>query len=277
MIKKLICPTDFSKAATNATEYAAKLAQVFGATLLFVNVQRITPVAATVSMGDGIGANVRENSRLIVHRLKELSAEVNKMYKISTDYEVDITTKSLAKILASMESENAMIVMGTNGADDTYQFFFGTNTYQVIKNAKCAVLMVPENVAYESIEKIVFAWDYDSKSKFSFSLPAELMKPFDPELIFLHIDKQNTDINLNLFSAFQIQVKAVLGEKYDINFKQIISDDVPDAINKYMIKSKADLLAITYYYRGTIRDLFHGTVAKALTQTADYPIFILHA
>lgn len=277
MIKKIICPTDFSKSAVNAAEYAAKLAQSFAAELLFVNVQKIVPVAAAVSLGDGIGANVRENAQMAAGSLKEMSIETNKMFNISTDYEVDITTKPLEKVFSSIKPENTMIVMGTNGADSISQYFFGTNTYHVIQKSNCPLLLIPENVSFGSIKKIVFAWDYSKKSKFSFSLLNDFMETFNPYFIFLHISKKHTEISHEVFKALRSEIESVLGEKCKVEFEQLFSENIPESINNYMLKSQADMLSINYYNRGLIPDIFHGTVVKELSETAEYPILVLHA
>ena len=277
MIKKIVCPTDFSDASINAIEYASKLAQVFEAELLFVNVQRIMQVVAAVSLGEGIGSSAKENALLASKRLSEISAEANKMFNISTNYEVDITTKSLVQMLSSNEADKTLIVMGTNGVDDMFQYFFGTDTYQVIKKTNCPVLVVPENATFGSIGKIVFAWDYSTKSKFSFSLLNDFMKAFDPQFVFLHVSRNHTEISKDVFKALSDEIVTVLGENKKVEFKQLFSDKIPDSINSYMSKSKADMLAITFYDRGLIGNVFHGNVAKELSETANYPILVLHA
>jgi nucleotide-binding universal stress UspA family protein len=275
MIKKIICPTDFSSEANNAAEYAAKLAQVFSAELLFINVQRILPVTAAVSLSEGIGANVRENSLLASKTLKDLSDETNKIFNISTDYEVDVTTKSLEKTICSVPTDNVLIVMGTNGVDTQGQYLFGTNTYHVIKKTKCPMLVIPENVSYGSIRKIVFAWDYSSK--IGYSLLKDLATAFNPEFIFLHISKKFTITTQEVFKTLCDEIELNMGGEVTINFEQIYAEYVPEGINKYMVKSEADMLAITFYNRGTIRDIFHGTVAKELSEIAIYPLLVMHA
>ncbi|OFY85623.1 MAG: hypothetical protein A3F72_10680 [Bacteroidetes bacterium RIFCSPLOWO2_12_FULL_35_15] len=277
MIKKIICPTDFSKASINAAEYAAKLAKIFDAELLFVNVQRIPQVVAAVSIGGGVGANKRDNVVMIAKKLEQMSIEANKMFKISTDYEVDITTASLVKIISDIGADKTLVVMGTNGAEDIEQYLFGTNTYQVIEKANSPVLVVHENVPYGSIKKIVFAWDYSSKSKFSFSLLSDFRKAFDPKFVFLHVSKHHTEISKDVFRALRSEITAVLGDGKNVEFEQLFSDDIPESINAYMLESKADMLSITYYNRGFINNIFHGTVTKELTQTEVYPVLVLHA
>ncbi len=277
MIKKIFCPIDFSEVAMNAAEYAAKLASIFEAELLFVNVQRITPVAAEVSMGEGIGSEVRRKSEEAVVRLKDLSNGANKMFNISTDYEVDITTKSFEQTFSSIESENSMIVMGTNGVDDLTQFFFGTHTYHIIKKTKCPLLLVPKGVSYEGIKKIVFAWDYTSSNKFSLSLLYDFMKAFNPQFIFVHVSKHSNEISKEVFRALKSEIESVLGKENNAEFEQLFSAFIPESIDEYMVKSNADLLSITFYDRGILRNIFHGNVAKTLCEVPEYPILVLHA
>ena len=277
MIKKIICPTDFSMAAINATEYAANLAKEIGAELLYVNVQQIIPVAAAVSMAEGIGADERENSKMAGIRLREICKETTDTFKIKTDYEVDISTQSMTKIISAFGAENTLIVMGTNGVDDMYQYFFGTNTYHVISKTSLPVLVIPENATYKGIKKIVFAWDYNSKNTFSFSMLNNFVKDFNPQFIFLHVSKHHTDISEDVFRSLRSEIINVLGKINKVEFEQIFSDDIPESINEYMKNSEANILSITFYNRGLIRNVFHGTVARELSETSQYPILVLHA
>src|ERR1019366_977868 len=124
-----------------------------------------------------------------------LCREAKDMFQIDASYEVDVTSSSLIETLSSHGENNCMIVMGTNGVDSMYQYFFGSNAYQVIKNTKCPVLVVPEGATYEPLRKIVFAWDYSSKSEFSFSLLSDLRKAFDPKFVFLHVSTHQSGIS----------------------------------------------------------------------------------
>ncbi|HEY0031282.1 MAG TPA: universal stress protein [Bacteroidia bacterium] len=272
MIKKIVCPTDFSQAANNATEYAAKLAQLFGAEVLFINVQRVSPMTAAVSLGESPTAQVRENSRIAVQLLKDLSVEANKMFKISADYEVDITTKSLEKILSEFEG-NVLIVMGTNGIDDTYQYLFGTNTYQVVQKANCPVMIIPENVTYGDISKVVFAWKVYN-SKFAYPALYDFLDAFHPKFVFLHINKDRTKSAEDVFRI--LRDVTIFGEKAETDYIEVYSDDVPESINRYMIQSQSDLLVLSYQNKGALERIFRTSIIKDMSATAVYPILVLH-
>jgi nucleotide-binding universal stress UspA family protein len=273
MISKIICPTDFSSAATNAVEYAANLAKLLNADLLFVNVQRMTPVEAVLSLEEDGGVSAQ--SILAADKLKEICDSVNETFGISSSYKVGLSAKSLADMFSSYEEQTTMIAMGTNGIDDLYQFFFGTNTYELIKKAKCSVLVIPENTSYQPIKKVVFAADYHPATKISFALLEDVYAMFDPQFYFLHVSTDYKKFNDDAFKELHTETVVSLSDK--VQFEQIYSDDIPESISNYVIKLNADLLTIVYYNRGWIPNLFHGKVAEILTETASFPILVLHA
>lgn len=278
MIKKIICPVDFSASANNAVEYAAKLAQVFTAELLLVNVERVFPVTEAVSLGNGINATTRENARLTSSRLKELSEEAARAFKISTAYEVEVTTKSLAKTLSSLEEKNTMIVMGTNGADDLFQFFFGSNTYNVIKKAECPVLLVPEECPYSTYRNILYALTYEEKGKLALKQLYDFSENFNANITFLHISNKDTAISRDVFNAMQEEVEEYFGNRKNLEFRQTFSDDVEEGLENVMNSETADLLVMAARHRTIAESIFRKrSLLSQLSATAPFPILVLHS
>lgn len=273
-MKKIICPTDFSPAANNATEYAAKLAKDINAELQLLNIQELSmvePIISGIRAGDGV--------KSAVERLEQISVDIKHTFNISCNYIVDVSDKIIEKAITSHSKEDSLLVMGTNGVDDIYQYFFGTNTYHVIKKAACPVLVIPEGVVYKPIKKSVFAWDYSKANKAAFTQLKSLLGIFTPEVIFLHISRQKSVVSDDVFRALEEDVSSSLGESVNISFDRVYSEDTeifPDRIDEYMADSKADLLAITFYDRGILKNMFHGMITKKLSEAAIYPLLVLH-
>lgn len=277
MIKKIICPVDFSEAATNAAEYAAKLAQILHAEVLLINIERIIPAAVAVSLGEGIGADSRENSRIASKRLREMSDDVNKMFKISSSYEVDITTQSLSTVLSAAGNERSMIVMGTNGIDNLSQFLFGTNTYNVIRKAECPVLLVPEKFSYGTYKNLLYAFTYEEKGRLALNQFYEFAKHFKAKITFLHISKKDTNISRDIFRASKEEIEKCFNGKEDLDFKRVFSDDVAEAIDQFMVEHQADMLVMAAHHRNLIEALFtKAPLMAGLSVTAYYPILVFH-
>lgn len=273
-MRKIICPTDFSEAANNAIEYAANLAQILKAQLEIVNIQLLSAVEPILS---GVEANKSVSS--ITETLNEIKEEVIRSFNISCGYRVETTVNTLEKAFQDLSEINDLIVMGTNGMDDVYQYFFGTNTYHIIKKVKCPLLVIPEGVSYNAIKKIVFAWDYGRNNNAAFLQLKTLLDTDNVDITFLHISKELTAVSDDIFNALKDDIHSNLSYKENIKFERIYTKDAelfPDKINEYMIDSGADLLAITFYDRGMLKNILHGNVTKGLSEMASYPLLVLH-
>ena len=63
-----------------------------------------------------------------------------------------------------------------------------------------------------------------------------------------------------------------------VNFETIYADDIGFGIHQYLVKNNIDALALFSIHQGMglIESLFHKSVIKQLSATADYPIYVFH-
>jgi nucleotide-binding universal stress UspA family protein len=274
IMKKIICPTDFSPTANNAVEYAAKLAQKMGAELELFHAQLIY---ATDTVSPVIAS---QNMLKLSETLKRTANEVSKTFNIICNSSVESTDDELEQAISDKSSEeDTLIVMGTNGADDVFEFIFGTNSYHVIKKTKCPVLLIPEGVQFKEIKKMVFAWDYSKNNKLSFLQVKDFIRVFSPEIVFLHIGQSNSSASIDVFQTLKSEMLNYLEDLEKVSFARIYIDTpetYSERMDNYIENSNSDLLAVTYYERGFFGNLFHGGVVKGLTEIAGYPLLTLH-
>lgn len=275
-MKKIICPTDFSKTANKAIEYAANLVKKSNLEFEIIHIEVLSTTHPIAS-----GMEVRQNMPATFDTLERMCNLVNQAYSVNCNYSVETTEKTIENVISNRAESNTLIVMGTNGTDDVYQSVFGTNTYQVIRKAKCPVLMIPDGIAYQPFKKVVFAWDYTKNNKVSFLQLQNILKDFhfEVQIDFLHISKEKTVIGDDVFNALKEEICSYTGKDNNISFHRIFSEDpdlFADRIDDYMNDSGADMLAVTYYDRGIVKNMFHGKVAKDLTEIAGYPLLVLH-
>ncbi|MBY0434421.1 MAG: universal stress protein [Cyclobacteriaceae bacterium] len=269
-MKKILCPTDFSETADQAIAYAAKLCKKVGAELTLLNVQSILslPLEEVIKGKYMATATAR-------HRLEDQSYKVMQVFKISCLSEVEPSNKSLSEIIAARAHDFNLIVMGTNGADDYYQFFVGSNSYQVARDASIPVLLVPNSHGYEDISTVVFAFDYEHEQKLPLSQLEKWVKWLGARTTILQVKglyTREAEVNAK---AVEQSIKSQT-EITDIQFDTIYSDDVIDAINNYVVRNKTDMLALCSLSPNLIQTLFHKSVIKKLSSYADYPLFIFH-
>jgi nucleotide-binding universal stress UspA family protein len=269
-MKKILCPTDFSEAADQAIAYAAKLCKKVGAELTLLNVQSIFSLPPTeVIKGKFLATEP------ISTRLEDQCYQVMKVFNITCLSEVEPSNGSLSDIIANRAKDFDLIVMGTNGADDYYQFFFGTNSYQVIRQSTVPVLLIPQGCGYQDISAIVFAFDYEHERKLPMAQLTQLAKLLNARVTVLQV-KEHYTREAELRSRAIQQSHQVHAHTIDVNFDTIYSDEVIDSINSYVLRNNADALALCSMNPSIIQTLFHKSVIKELSATANYPLFIFH-
>ena len=155
MIKKVLCPTDFAAAASNAVEYAAQLCEALEVELQLLHVESFVPGP----MLEG-GILLDEKVRSDTHTLEKIKSQVSDTFRISCSYELEAGRVSLADSISKHSTEDTLVVIGTGGVNDMFKYIFGSNAWQVVKKVKCPVLTVPEGISFTGLQNLVFGLDY---------------------------------------------------------------------------------------------------------------------
>ena len=268
IISKIICPTDFSETANNALEYAVKIAKITGAELLLRNVQSISVFEI---FPPKIWAE--REIKIISDKLEKMCIEVNKMFEISCKYDIELTHPTLENAITKNVSSTDIIIMGTNGVDSWFQLFGGTNTFHVTQKAICPVMVIPENVSYKNIEKIVFAWDGTRESMLSLMRMEYLVKVFNPKIAVLHITKKYHESFEKKFTDME---KEWLLKFPEITFETVSDNNISSTIKEYMHVTESDLLLMISHEHGIIYNVFQQSVTRELTEDAELPLLIQH-
>lgn len=269
-MKKILCPTDFSETADQAIVYAAKLCKKIGAELTLLNVQSVLSLPPVeVIKGKFLATEpIRE-------RLEDQSYQVMGVFKIPCLTEVEPSNSSLGDIIANRAKDFDLIVMGTDGADDYSQFFFGSNSYKVARASSVPVLLIPRGCANGDISNLVFAFDYEGEHKLPMEQVTEWAKLLQVRITVLQV-KDHYTLEVEMKSKEIEESNRKYKESLSIDFQTIYSDEVINSINGYVLQNKSDALALCSINHGVINALFHKSVIKALSSSVNYPLFVFH-
>jgi nucleotide-binding universal stress UspA family protein len=271
-MKKILCPTDFSGTGYNAITYAAKLAQVTHCELTLLNVQSLydyTPVEFVTGKEFTL--------RATAERLQAQCREVSSVFKISCTAEVEPTYNKLSTVISEKSHGYDLIVMGSNGPDDLYQFLLGTNTYHALAKTKTPVLLIPDGALYSTINKMIYAFDYLRERKLPLGPLLDFTTTLNCTLTVLqvmeeaHSKKADEDVQ-----ELQFILKSRIGEGVHIQFDTIRSADVAHSINAYILRNEPDALALCLQHRNIVEALFHKSIIKNITAICSYPVFVFH-
>ena len=270
-MKQILCPTDFSSTAHNAIAYAAKLAQVLEARLVLLNVQSIFEL-----MPQGAEKENR-NIRFVADSLQEQSREVSKAFRISCYAEVQPASASLTTTIAEKGKEYDLIVMGTNGPDDVYQFLTGSNAYNASIKSSVPVLLVPEGCSYSEIKTVVYAFDYLRERKLPLAQLKPWVKAFGSELSVLQVmEEAYSEEAEDELKELQFISQTLYAEDIKLTFDTIRSYEIAESIHSYVLRTAPDMLALCAVRRNLLERMFHNSLIRNISTVSTYPVFIFH-
>ena len=183
-IKNILVPIDFSEKSKNAMNLAAQMAIRHEAKLILLH------ICPTFNLIDRTGKQVigaetlQENLTNAEEELDELKVDLQIDHNISI--QTIIKTENIVDgINELVQTENVdLVVIGTGGKQNLKQLFLGSNSYNVLLNADCSVILVPETFNQTFFKKILFP----------VRVKSELLEKTD--LSILLANKNDGDINL---------------------------------------------------------------------------------
>jgi len=272
---KILCPTDFSSAANNSIEYAAKLAQKTNATLTLLNVQKLY-LHEGVSLFSGGELESVQEARTASKSLEEICIDINKSFNVSCNHEIIPSMSSYESVISREAEKYNLTVIGTNGADNTFEFYFGSNSFRVAKNTNSPVLIVPDGCSFKEISNVVFASDYNKGDELVLNQLKEFTKFFSTQINIIHISKADSDLGKQVYRSFCNLIEESFNLENNIHFKRIFSDDPAEAIERFTNETNSDLLAIYFHPHNILYRMFHENLIKKITSRAEFPMLIFH-
>lgn len=274
-MKTILFPTDFSKNAIHASEYAGLLAKKFDAKVVLLHAFSIPMVPATHT-----SYNVRfaiESYRTTL--TKDLEKFAEKFIKASSLSEDSVTSKIEYGFPADIILEVAkdihadMIVMGTKGASNFLDKWLGTNTQKVVKETDCPVWVIPYKAKIEYPENILYAADFQEDEVIALHKLLWLTEPLNASCHIVHIN-DFFEVYSEAPSKDMVHFLNDEFEDEDITFQNINSEGVIAGLESYITRHKPNLLALAIHEKSFWSKIFDESITKHFVQEAKLPMLI---
>lgn len=143
-LSRIVCPTDFSATSSRAVDYAATMADSFGAELVLLHV---IPTMDYPLRSFGMSSSLHHIQEELEKRaMQSLENRAKKLKESLPDIKVRLVLQSGEAHEATMEcakEEDAdMIVMGTHGHTGITHALLGSTAEKVVRLSNCPVLTV---------------------------------------------------------------------------------------------------------------------------------------
>ena len=270
MLKKILLPTDFSKNALVAANYAIELAGTLNYHLHIVHFYKpyTSPFQSQL-------ANESDERR------SKLGAE-----KGMTDFIKTIRTRGTVQMSSELckgnlgdsihdyTAENIveMIIMGTHGASGSRKDLLGSNTYDVVKQLNIPVLVVPEQAITFKAGHAVFFTDYLQEDFYTLNVFKNIFSNSNPKCTLVHINSASTAEKEKL-EGWRKKLSEGIG--WLLQAKLADTREELEAVNHVIQDIDAELTLITLAGRKNFFEgLLHKSLAKAIILHPQTPVFV---
>lgn len=272
-MKKIIVPVDFSKHSEYALKAAAQLAKKYDAQLLVLHMLEMSDTMLTST------DNAQNQKAVFFLKLAEQQFEtfLQKSYLKGVKV-VPIVKhfKVFSEVNDVANKENAdMIVMGSHGASGFKEFFVGSNTERVVRNAEIPVLVVKHDLNNTNFDQVLFATDFDEENLQPYLKASRLFDKLGSELKLLYVNLPNERFK----SSVEIENKiakflmAAHGNLDKLNAVAYHADyTVEEGILNYANKMGADLIAIPTHGRKGVTHFFAGSIGEDIANHSELPV-----
>ena len=276
-MKKILVPTDFSIASKKATDYAVALAELYDSKIVLMHAY--APLIYDPAMLTYIDTS--EISELKNHELKKLEQEKKRITRrlkspITSVFVEGMTKQSI--LTAIKKSAPQIVVMGTTGNSALEKSIFGSISLSVITDSHKSVLVVPEKAQVGKIKRIVFATDYHENDIKAISMLIDLAEKTKAKIEVIHI------ANEDFSSEYEKESMNALKEKIErkqntaaLSYHILKGDKIATEIEKYCIKSKATLLALSRESRSFFMQILIPSITKKMIYHSEIPLLVFGA
>jgi nucleotide-binding universal stress UspA family protein len=275
-MKKILCPTDFSKTATRAMEYAAFLASQAHAHLTILHVTHL-PLAETAETALVATEVVGEMNRDATDKLASACNYLQEQYGSAWTCNYEVKTSFLADAVRNYvvhEGYDMVVVGSTGGGNTLEEILIGSNTLAIIEDVYCPVLSIPTNAHKPRIQKIAYASDLQDADSTALKQVLALASLTGAHVEVVHIDKKNDTVGQEKAAAFGQKIEEMFAAQ-NVHFSEIIHPDEEVGLKDYLTKTNTDLLVILKRHRNFFSNLFHNSLTEKLTYHSKFPMLVL--
>ena len=279
-MKNILFPTDYSPASENAFIYALNIAKKLKAKITTVHVSNM-PVVEIEGKAFPKGIErIQESLEMeefedykdgLVH-LKSI-AKKNNLEAVPLQHVME-NGKVIQTILKVANDEGVdLIIMGTKGAGWIKEVFFGSNTSEVLENATCPVLAIPQKAKFDgAIDEIAVTTNFTDEDKKVIHEALKFASWFDATVQVVHVDLNRVHQYTNKIIDLKKEFEAYINR---MDFIVLDSDHFTESLAAHLENNSYDMVAMTTHKRNWIQELFNYSRAKSMTYQYNIPVLAM--
>lgn len=262
----VLCPTDFSDNAKNATQWACQIARKKKVPVWIYNCYHIPVIVNDIPFPMGTEVNIEEGlielMKSEAQRLKYIYPDVDIQYHVEPGF----VNESILEFARAKKA--SLIVMGITGRGKTNQFLIGSTAVSVSVDASIPVMIVPEQAHISPLKRIAVASDFHNDNQIVDIAELKLLvDAFDSYVEVVHIRSENEPTKSKSLKAFD-------GLNYTLH--DITYASFEEGITDFAKNNLIDMVVIIHKKHTFFERLLKRSHTNKLAFATNHPVLVLH-
>ncbi|HET6996306.1 MAG TPA: universal stress protein [Chitinophagaceae bacterium] len=274
-MKTIIIPTDFSPAASNATQYGVDMAIAINASVTLLHVYNIPIAVGDVPVALLSVDELKDAAEQNLNRLKkDLEHVTSGKIKIYAEARLGNVVDELEDLCNKIHP--FAVIMGTTGTSAVERTLFGSNALTAIKHLTYPVICVPKGKEYgNGVHKIGLACDFKEVAE---TTPVneikDFVKEFHAQLFVLNVDYDNRQFTADTPEQSVLLHTAL--EEVHPEYHFITHKDIENGINEFAETHNLDLIIAIPKKHKILDGLFRKSSTSQLVFESHVPVMCVH-
>ena len=279
-MKHILFPTDFSAAADNALVYALNMAKQLGASITAIHTYSLPKIRGAANLPETM-KQVYDSIRL--EEFKNFEDQIPRLTEIAKAHQLEeVPIRHMIKqgdlvrtiILTAEEEKVDLIVMGTEGASGFKEVFAGSQSGEVLENAYCPVLVVPEEARFDGIlDRIAVTTTYQAAEKLALRWVLDFAQLFNAHVQCINVDVAHTEFFTKRMDDWSASFKDIP----KCSFHVLEGSNVQESIANFLEEQQVDILAMLTHRRSFFEEMFNYSQTKKMAYHSKTPVLAIQA
>ncbi|TNF39773.1 MAG: universal stress protein [Cytophagales bacterium] len=266
---KIIVPVDFSPNSIKALELAVTMAgKKHGQVILVHVIEIVYDFASQAAIA--LESMYRDGEKQLNALTKTYSASEVKMSHKLLEGSPAIAVARLA------EEENAtLILMGTKGASGINKVLIGSTAVNMIREATCPVLIIPEKANIAGIKKVTLALEFANHEEKFIDWIVNMSQRWQLGLEFLHVQTQQEFRN----QLSVLGLEKYLEKKYPelpVRIHTYYAESASAGLEEYLDEHENTILVMCHEHKNLWKQILEKSESVAMAYHTHIPLLIMN-
>lgn len=280
-MKQILVPTDFSKCANNAIDFAVQSAKILPAKITLLHSFEVNGNIYT----DYMGVNKEFTSALLDDANEKLT-QIRQRIKETDGVVADtlVSTDSLQEAIKKSVKEKAfdLVVMGTLGASGLKEKLWGSRTSAVIGKSAIPVMVIPIDYKWKKPEKILFATNQFEREPAILNYLFELAGLYMARVQVAVFTDEDDDKALTFLDHKSkiAQYGTFLKDSYKedtLISTHLYGEEFEETLQNFIKENDIDLLVMVTYRQRFWNRIFNPSKTKRMSYHTNIPLLAIPA